>query len=450
MIADFLTYLLETAIGFTVIYVVYAYALHKTAYFVWSRWYLLSAIIVSLVIPLLSFPYGISNDYVSDNFIFLNSYSQFGIAVFKTQTDSVFNLLSNPHFNLKNIIFVVYVSGFIRSLIVFLRTYLKIIKIIQKSDIQDFGNLKIVNTNDGNSAYSWFKYIFLNKTHNLNEKEVSYVIEHEKIHIKQCHSCDVLLYEIFGIFFWFNPLVKKSQQTIKNIHEFIVDSIMLQKVNVKEYADLLIKLSSGNRNLSVVNHFARNPILDRVWLIIFPNPLILSKIRFISGMFMIVVSLMFYSFIITEINKSTNSLQAEKKYDFIMPVEKDFQIVSPFFEKKQMDNDKKSNYKVLVSHLEISISTKSNSKVMASRCGTVKSISARDNWGVKELNIEIAHNKGFTSIYKGLKHSKVKENDTVKQSQIIGITGDNRIYPTIKFQLLKNNKAVDPMKYINK
>ncbi len=433
-------------------YIFYAYALYKTTYFVWSRWYLLSAIFISILIPLLPFPYSISDNYINSNFLLLNTYSGFGVALFKEPANSWRNIFGNPHFNIQNIIFVVYISGFIRAAIVFVRKNLKIFKIIQQCDIQNIEQYKLVPIQDENSAYSWFKYIFISKNHQLSEQEISYIIEHEKIHIKQCHSCDLLLYELFGIWFWFSPFVKKAQQTIRNIHEFIVDSIMLSKFDAKLYSELLLKLSENKRSLSVVNNFAKNPILDRIWLIVFPNNLTLSKIRFASGMPLMIVSVLFYSFLISEINKSTNSLQFKNNYDFVMPVAENYKIVSPFFEKKYIKNsEQKGNYyKVLVSHLEISISTKSHSKIMASRQGVVKNVEIIDNWGVEEINIEIAHNKGFTSIYKGLKKSFVEQNDTVKQAQIIGVTGDNRLYPTINFKLLKNKKPVNPMEYLNK
>ncbi len=167
---------------------------------------------------------------------------------------------------------------------------------------------------------------------------------------------------------------------------------------------------------------------------------------------LMIISLLLYSFLITEVNKSTNSLQFNKEYDFVMPVKGNYQIISPFFIKKQVKNStlKNSNYKVLLSHPEISISTKSNSKIVASRAGVVKDIKIKDNWGIKEVSIKISHNEGFVSVYKGLKLSRILENDTVVQSQVIGETGDNRLYTSISFQLLKNNRPVNPMEYINK
>lgn len=453
MIGNFLVYLLEVSIGFALIYGLYIYALYKTTYFVWSRWYLLFAILISIIIPLLPFPYSLPNNYISNNLLLINTYTGYGITKFKQPSNFAYNIFSNYHFNLPNILFAIYISGFIRSLIISVKSYTKISHTIKISDIEDFKSFKLVNINNSSLVYSWFKYIFLSTNNpNLSNRDTLNIIEHEKIHVAQHHSLDILLYEIYGMFFWFNPLVKKSKQTIKNIHEFIVDSIMLKTIDAKEYSNLLIKLSGNESSSTLVNHFARNPILDRVWLMVFPNHEKLSKIRFISGMPLMIVGLLLYSFIITEINKATNSLQINKEYDFVMPVKGNYKIISPFFIKKQLKNSnfKNGSYKVLVSHPEISISTESNSKIIASRGGIVKDIKIKDNWGVKEISIEIYHTAEFTSVYKGLKRSMVILNDTVVQSQVIGETGDSRLYTSIGFQLLKNNEPVNPVEWINK
>lgn len=435
-------------------YLFYIYALYKTTYFVWSRWYFILAIAISLLIPIIPFPYSLPNNSFISDLILMKTSDGVGITIFRNQNSfwDVFKpLVSNPYFNVINLLLVVYISGVIRYSIIFVRNIVRIISLIRTSKIEDKADCKMVITKNNLSTFSWFTYIFLgSNTRTLSPTEYTRLIEHEKIHIKRLHSIDLLIFELFGILFWFNPLVKKAKQTLKNIHEFIVDNLMLKTVSGKEYSDLLIKLSSQSENISFVNHFSRNPLLDRIWIIVFPSPERLRKLRFLSGIPLMIISILVYSFIISEINYATNSLQLNAEHEFVRPVQGKFQIVSPFFTKKTVGNNikGKSEYQVLVSHPEISIATKSFAKVVATRKGIVEEISIKDNWGINEISIKLAHNKGIMSIYKGLKTCIVNKNDTIMQSQVIGLTGDNRLYPTISFQLLKNNKPVDPMKYI--
>ncbi len=380
-----------------------------------------------------------------------------GLMVFTDQSsfwDHFKFLSANPYFNLNNVLLGLYLSGLVRYLIVFIRNNTKIVKLIQQSNIQDIGGYKLALYKGKATAFSWFRYIFINqKFLKLKPNEQAQIIEHEKIHAHQLHSLDVLIYEILEIFFWFNPLVTKSKQTLKNIHEFIVDSEILNHTNAEEYSNLLIKLSVASPDLSTINNFSKTPLLDRIWLMAFPTPEKLRKIRFASGIPLMMAVLISYSFIISEINRSTERLQIFKKSGFEMPVKGDYQIVSLFFEKKPLNEEENlddSNYQILISHPEVSFSTESFSNVYATQKGTVKKIVKKDNWGIEEIEIEIEHNQQFTSKYRGLEKSLVKEGDIVKQGQEIAKTGDNRLYPTISFQLLKKEKPVDPFSYIKK
>ena len=372
-----------------------------------------------------------------------------GLMVFTEQTsfwDYFSFLSSNPYFNLNNVLLGVYLSGLVRYLIVFIRNNTKVIKLIQHSEIQDIDKYKIAIHKGKTTAFSWFYYIFLNKNFlSLSENEQAQIIEHEKIHARQLHSLDVLIYEVFELVFWFNPLVRKSKQTLKNIHEFIVDAEILNTADAEQYSSLLIKLSGATAELSQVNNFSKSPLFDRIWLMAFPTPEKLRKIRFISGIPLMIAVLISYSFIVSEINRSTDRLQIIKKSGFEMPLQGNYQIVSLFFEKKALtdkEGEKNNEFQILISHLEVSFSTESFSSVYASEKGIVTKVTTKDNWGIDEIEIEIEHNNQFTSRYKGLEINMVKIGEEVEQGQEIAKTGDNKIRITyIEFFNIVNIKG---------
>jgi len=458
MIDNFLTYLLESTICFTIFYTFYKYVFYQSTHFVWNRIYFIIVVIVSIIIPLVPFPFSLENHSAGNNLLMVNPADGTGLLVFANQTTfwSYFDFLSkNPYLNLNNFLLVLYFSGFTRFLIVFVKNNLQIIRLIQRSDIQQIGKYKIAVYKGNITAFSWFNYIFVNAHFlALSADEQSQIIDHEKIHARQKHSADILIYELFETLFWFNPYVRKSKQTLKNIHEYIVDSEIIHSNDAQQYSNLLIKLSTARPGLSQVSLFSKSPLRDRIWLMAFPTPERLRKLRFISGIPLMIAVLISYSFMISEINRSTNKLQLVKKSGFEMPLKGNYQIVSLFFEKKSLNqntgNPKNQNndYQVLISHPEISFSTESFSEVYATKDGKVVAMHTNDNWGIEEIEIEIKHDQQFTSKYKGLWKSLIKEGDKVHAGQVIAKTGDNRLYPTMSYQLLKNEKAVDPFLFI--
>ncbi|MEN0046002.1 MAG: hypothetical protein AAF806_02975, partial [Bacteroidota bacterium] len=62
----------------------------------------------------------------------------------------------------------------------------------------------IVNLEEESEPCSFFKYIFIHPD-SYDFDTYEQIVAHEKIHVKQWHSVDLLLSEIAVIFFWFNP-----------------------------------------------------------------------------------------------------------------------------------------------------------------------------------------------------------------------------------------------------
>jgi len=453
MINNFLTYLIESAICFALLYVFYKYVFYKTTHFVWNRFYLLSIIFISVFIPIIPFPIDISTYAVTNNAVnIINPLDGTALVFTENLNWSIwdnFKFLNNDiYLNLNNFLLIIYLSGFIRFAIINIKNNLQVLVLIKKSEVIYKKNFKIVKTNSKQTAFTWFNFIFLSKKYySLNSNEQNQILEHEKIHAKQLHSIDIIIFQILEIVFWFNPYIKQARKSIKEIHEFIVDFEISKNNNIVNYSDLIIKLSTNKLSIQSANAFAKFAIKNRLQLLAFPLPDKLKKLAFIGGIPVIIMIIISYSFTINQINKSTNSLQIFNNQEFTMPLSYNYEIVSNFYIKQELRKTKKAT--VFISHPEISFSTESFTDIIATKEGIVLNIDTFDNWGVTELIIRIKHNREFTSIYKGLWKLNVKEGDRVLKSEIIGKTGDKRLYPILNYQLLKNRKPVDPLLYIN-
>ncbi|MBN1252663.1 MAG: peptidoglycan DD-metalloendopeptidase family protein [Bacteroidales bacterium] len=456
MINNYLTYLIESAICFALLYAFYKYVFYKSTHFEWNRFYLVSIVFISIIIPIIPFPSDIILFNINDKPIqFLNPLDGTALVVItnsKThfwETFSFFN--KNNIISLNNILLIIYLSGLLRFAIVNFKNNLEVILLIKNSDIIKEKRYKIVKTNSKQTAFTWFRYIFLNpKYYSLPQTEQIQIFEHEKIHAKQLHSIDILIFQALEIVFWFNPFINKAKHTIKEIHEFIVDFKISKKNNINDYSDLIVKLSFNKFSMQAANLFSKFPIKDRLQLLAFPLPKKLKKISFLGGIPVMILIIISYSFTINQINKSTNKLQFFKNIDFQLPVKDNFEIISNFYVNQEFEkkSNKNRNTKILISHPEISFSTESFTDIYATSNGIITNIDTFDNWGVEELIITLKHNTELTSIYKGLWKINYKENEIIKKNKKIGKTGDKRLYPIFNYQLLKNSQPVDPFIYI--
>ena len=448
-----LVFLIESAIAFSIIYSFYKYVFFQTTHFEWNRFYFYFAIIISVILPLVSFPFStIAYGYMDNANYIINPADGTGLLTY-TENNSLWHKLlvslnSGIYLNVKNLLFVVYFSGIVRFLVVFAKNNIDILHLINKGEIIKDGKFSIVKIDQNETAFSYFNYLFLGKKFDLlDDNEQKKVLAHEKVHAAQKHSLDILIYELFEIIYWFNPYVRKAKKTLKDLHEYIVDAEISEAGNTYQYSNLLVKLSTATIRTKLVNLFSRNPLMDRIKLLAFPESKKLKKMRFIIGFPVLLLIIISYSFVISEFNRASNSLQFVDNDLFIEPIDYSGQLVSGFFLKKEIS--KKQNYNVIVSHPEISYATESFTQIVATQSGKVSEIKQVDDWGLKEFEITIKHDKKFSSKYKGLWKTRVQLNDRIEREQVIALSGDKRLYPTFSYQLLLNGKPVDPFLYVD-
>ena len=79
-----------------------------------------------------------------------------------------------------------------------------LIKLKRSSLIYKKEKFTVVNANVS-TVFSCFNWIFLPQKTKIEIADP--IIEHEKLHAMYFHSFDLILVELFAIFFWFNPFV---------------------------------------------------------------------------------------------------------------------------------------------------------------------------------------------------------------------------------------------------
>ena len=111
-----------------------------------------------------------------------------------------------------------------------------------------------------NEAFAFFNFWRVSK--DLKDRDT--IIAHEKTHVKQLHSADILLFELIAIFNWFNPVVYAYKQSIKNTHEFLADQAAARfHGNVASYAMLLFSQRFGVQPLEITHNFFDKITLKR-------------------------------------------------------------------------------------------------------------------------------------------------------------------------------------------
>jgi len=110
------------------------------------------------------------------------------------------------------------------------------------------------------AAYSFFNTMVVDSE--LPESGI--ITDHEKVHMWEWHSADILLIELASIINWFNPVVYLYKKEIRHIHEFIADEEAASGMHSKsDYALLLFSNTLGVQPDQLSNNFFNNSLLKR-------------------------------------------------------------------------------------------------------------------------------------------------------------------------------------------
>jgi len=150
------------------------------------------------------------------------------------------------------------------------RMFYSIFKIVRQAKlygIRTGSNCVVQNQHANNSSF--FNIIFLNAK-NTNSLEMEQVLTHEKAHARLLHSADNLFIETVKAFFWFNPFIYLIAKALKEIHEYEVDQSLKNLFDPKQYASLLITLST-KPSISLVNQFSAYSLKARITMLFKPH-----------------------------------------------------------------------------------------------------------------------------------------------------------------------------------
>ena len=98
------------------------------------------------------------------------------------------------------------------------------------------------------------------------------ILTHEKMHIRNHHSLDILLFTAVTVLHWFNPLVWVTLSELKLLHEYEADDAVINNgIDATQYQLLLVKKAVGERRFSLANGFQHSKLKNRIAMMIKPH-----------------------------------------------------------------------------------------------------------------------------------------------------------------------------------
>ena len=257
----FFVYILKTSLCLAVFYLFYRLLLSKETFHRFNRWALLGMLLLSCVIPLIEVTTHEATD-MSQPFLSLEE------MLAMAEPAPVMEEVSTP-FPWRALLLLVYLVGigffFVRHLWS-LGRMLRLLRASKKESMED-GITLYIHEDKNVAPFSWMNNIAISKD-DLEENGDA-VLTHERAHIRNRHSWDLLLAEGCIFFQWFNPAAWLLKQELQTVHEYEADEWVIENgIDAKTYQLLIIKKAVGARLYSIANSFNHSSLKKRITMMI--------------------------------------------------------------------------------------------------------------------------------------------------------------------------------------
>lgn len=163
----------------------------------------------------------------------------------------------------QSLLLIVYLTGAAVAVILLASKLLRLRRRLRPLPYTVEDGIRLSLLDDDTPAFSFGNHIVVG-CRGFSPAEIRQLIGHEKVHIRQRHTLDLLLCELAKTLLWFNPMVYLYQRELKRIHEFIADNQMLSADDGADYAALFYHQVSGKPYCPIANTFDYGMIHQRI------------------------------------------------------------------------------------------------------------------------------------------------------------------------------------------
>jgi TonB family protein len=240
-------YLLEANLFLIGFYLAYRLLFRNETFFNTNRVYLLCALIAAPLLPLIEFQ-SVAIAVISEP-----------VLLPEVSIDGSNAAAATSGISAITILFWAYMAGIAFFAIRFVMGIVKITRLMNGVKRESENGYAVVPLAENQPTFSFFKWLFCDPK-SRNEQAI---LEHEMVHIRQWHSADVVLAEIVGIIFWYNPILIFYKRSIKEVHEFIADEAVIHNHDKSDYSELLFSHTFGVSPATISSSFFNRSLLKR-------------------------------------------------------------------------------------------------------------------------------------------------------------------------------------------
>ncbi|MEP6466521.1 MAG: N-acetylmuramoyl-L-alanine amidase [Parafilimonas sp.] len=252
-------YLLKVIVCSSVLVTYYWLALRNKRFHYYNRFYLLSALFLSVLLPLLHLQLFNFSGHSSQTIHLLNIINAHG------EEDIIIGANKAVDYEQLLLFAVAVISAVMIILLCF--SIIKIYSIKKKYAVNKTTEFDFINTDIQQAPFSFLKNIFWRNDISLQHETGKQILQHEITHIKQKHSWDKIFIQTLLCFYWINPFFWLIKKELFLIHEFIADEKAIGENDASAFAKMLLASQYGKFQFLPAQSIFYSPIKRRLTML---------------------------------------------------------------------------------------------------------------------------------------------------------------------------------------
>jgi N-acetylmuramoyl-L-alanine amidase len=255
-------YILKVVICSGILYGYYRLALHNKIFHRWNRFYLLSAVVISLSFPLIKI--NVWHNPAEDDGQIIKL-----LNVVSTGDEYIYEVSSNGSFHLsgEQVAIVVFMVVSLAFMVMLFHALMKLSYLARRNPSQKIQQINVVQTEAKGTPFSFFRCIFWNRNIDMHSDAGKKIFTHEMVHVTERHSADRLFMNIVLIFFWCNPFFWLIRREMNMIHEFIADSKAIEDNDTAAFAAMVLHAAYPQQAFGLTSSFFSSSIKRRLHML---------------------------------------------------------------------------------------------------------------------------------------------------------------------------------------
>lgn len=130
----------------------------------------------------------------------------------------------------------------------------------------------LIEVRDRRAPFSFLGNLFWQEGADIHDPVHRKIFDHELAHIRGGHTYDNLFAQTLAAVFWVNPFYWLIRRELQMVHEFIADDASIATGDTETFARMLLQAYDDGRYLDPSHHFFHSPIKRRLLMISSSKP----------------------------------------------------------------------------------------------------------------------------------------------------------------------------------